>query len=135
MQEVKLEALLREKNGFFYLEVPQDLIEGFIKLIPRKGLDKPEKAIPPSDYVGAHISVITVEEAKKLKKSVKEVGETFEFKIEGIGVAEPQKWEDVKEVYFINVKSHELESLRKKYGFSRLIKGHDFHISVAIKRR
>ena len=133
MQEVSLFSTLNEHEGFLYLDVPDDIIEAFVKMIPNRGLDKPEVATDPTDYVGAHISVMYAEETKRLKKRVREIGEDFQYTLDKMYVTTPENWDDVQEVYFIAVKSPQLEGLRRKYGLRPKLNGHDFHITVAVR--
>ncbi len=116
LQEVQLSSTLRERDGFVYLEVPDEIIDGFFKLLPGRGLDKPEAATD-KEYVGAHISVMYSEEYERVtkKKKLREIGEDFSYTLDKMYSTEPEGWDAVKEVFFISVKSPELEALRKKY--------------------
>jgi hypothetical protein len=138
LTEVELRSTLKVNDGFVYLEVPEALIDGFFKLIPGRGLDKPEVASDKKEYVGAHISVMYPEEYEKIvkrRKKLREVGEDFSYTVDRLYSTTPENWDDVKEVFFLTVKSPELEALRKKYGLSKKLNGHDFHITLAVRRR
>ena len=135
VEEVWLTSKLCEQDGFLYLEVPDDIVDGFFKLIPGRGISKPEEASSDKEYVGAHISVMYADETKKIKKKIREIGEEFDYTLDKMFVTEPETWDAVKEVYFISVKSPQLEALRKRYGLSKKLNGHDFHITVAVRMR
>ena len=82
---------------------------------------------------GAHISVFNKDEMAKLNLPIKENGQKFTFTLESIESVNPEGWEEMEKVWFVKVKSPQLEELRKKYGFSPLLNGHNFHITVAVK--
>ena len=135
LEEVTLTAILKEHDGFVYLEIPDEIIDGFLKLIATKGVDHPE-VVSDKGYVGAHVSVMYPEEyeqAKKKKKRVSEIGDEFDFTLDKMFTTEPEGWDDVRQVYFVSIKSPQLELLRRKYGLSKLLNGHDFHVTVAVK--
>ena len=137
LEEVQLRCPLRIRDGFVYLEVPDEIIDGFFEMLPGRGLDKPEAATD-KEYVGAHVSVMRPEEHERIvkkKKRVREIDEDFAFTLDKLYSTEPEGWDGVKEVFFVSVKSPELEALRKKYGLSKLLNGHDFHITVGVRRR
>ena len=75
------------------------------------------------------------ERAIKKKNKVREIGEDFAFTVDKLYSTEPEGWDEVKQVFFLSVKSPELEALRKKYGLSKLLNGHDFHITFAVRLR
>jgi hypothetical protein len=136
LEEVRLSAKLCEHDGFYYLKIPDAVIDGFVGLIPDGKADKPAVAYAGNPYVGAHVSVIYPDETQRLHKKrrrVKEVGEEFDFSVDKMFVTQPSDWDGVQDVYFLIVKSPQLEALRKKYGLSRKINGHDFHVTVAVK--
>lgn len=135
MHEVVLFSPLREHDAFLYLEVPNEVIDAFLKMIPERGLGKPSLANHPTEYVGAHISVIYPEEMKRVKKRVKEIGDDFQYTLGKLYRTRPDKWGDVEEVYFITVNSPQLEGLRRKYGLRPKLNDHDFHLTVAIRLR
>ena len=86
--------------------------------------------------VGAHISVIGITEFKEAElKQIGEVGNEFEFTIDGLHSVKPEGWDEMERVWFISVKSEELEDLRKKYGLSPKSHGHEFHITWAVKKK
>ena len=93
VKEVVLFAELHEHEDFFYLDVPDEVIDAFIQMIPETGIMKPEFVSPPQGYVGAHISVIYPEEAKRLKRRVREIGCLYQYTIGKLFVTRPEHWE------------------------------------------
>lgn len=138
---VPLKGVLRNNGGYVYLDVDSRLFAPFIKMIDDEAVVHPKEVTPSSKDVGAHITVMKKDETKSLAPSddlefltLEEVGEEFEFFIEGLQSVKPDGWEGIKKVYFLNVSSPELEKLRKKYDLTPKIKDHDFHITVGIEK-
>ncbi len=120
--------LVVKPDGFVYLKVDDNYIH---TLFPMLGLGQKGFREPPffraPQSPGAHISVFN--EAEHILPD--ELGKTFHF--------EPTKIVIVKtstDTYTVlQVRSLELEELRKKYGLSPKLQNHDFHISIAKKRK
>lgn len=121
--------LKEEKGGFVYLKVDDNYINQLFLM-----LSNPEYIKPPyfrrSDSPGAHISVFYVNERNQMGE-IKEIGQKYSFKISGLASVPPKTHKYI----VLQVTSPELEQLRKKYGLSPLLQGHDFHISIAEKKR
>jgi hypothetical protein len=113
-------------EGFGYLKVDDDYIR---TLFPMLGLQNEGFRPPPyyrrTDSPGAHISVFYVNE--RIKPS--ELGQTFHFDLEKITIVKSR----YSNFVVLQVNSPELENLRKKYGLSPKLFGHDFHISLGKK--
>lgn len=123
-------GVLKEgKDGFVYLKVDDNYVHQLFPL-----LDYPGYVEPPyfrrSDSPGAHISVFYVDERNRTGP-IKEIGQTFSFKIARIALVPPHKY---KEWIVMQVEAPELEKLREKYGVSPLLKNHEFHITLAKRR-
>jgi hypothetical protein len=118
--------LRQNSSGFIYLEVPQNYIDKTKPHIGGKGIVK-----PPSK-TGAHISVMYPEEVKNNHIYVSEIGKKIFFSIKGF-YSSPVNWtkHSIDKVYYVEVRSPELEHIRQKYGLSRHLKGQQFHITVA----
>lgn len=120
--------LVQNPDGFAYLKVDDRYIHD---LFPLLGLEKEGFTEPPyfrsKTAPGAHISIFYVDE----KVVPEEVGQTFPFKLENIVIVKPTK--DTSYAV-LQVASPELEALRKKYGLSPKLHGHEYHISIAKKK-
>lgn len=119
--------LIVKSDGFGYLKVDDAYIH---TLFPMLGLEQEGYKEPPyfrsPDSPGAHISVFYVDE----HVMPREINQTFPFQLKDIVIVHPSK----KASYAIlEVESKELENLRKKYGLSGKLHGHEFHISLAKK--
>ncbi|MBS0637620.1 MAG: hypothetical protein JSS12_08915 [Verrucomicrobia bacterium] len=117
-------VLQRKSDGFVYLKVDDAYIR---KLYPMLHLKDKGYRHPPyfrsPEAPGAHISVFYVDE----KVSPQEIGKVFHFEPESIEIVRAGSGNYA----ILVVRSPELEALRKKYGKSPKLHGHEFHISIA----
>jgi hypothetical protein len=121
--------LIVKSDGFGYVKVDDEYIH---TLFPMLGLKEDGFKKPPyfrrNEAPGAHISVFYVNE----NIMPEEVGQYFHFELKQIVIVKPSK--DTSYAVF-QVESPELENLRKKYGLSPKLHGHEYHISLAKKER
>src|SRR5690606_3499101 len=83
---------------------------------------------------GAHIPVSLRREVLfYAAEEVPEIGQTFHFEIDGLYSIRPDNWPEAEEVWYLKVRSPELEKLRRRYFFTPQPLGHDFHIVIAVK--
>lgn len=121
--------LLVTSNGYGYLKVDDDYIHA---LFPLLGLEEEGFKEPPyfrrANAPGAHISIFYEDE----NVFPQEFGQTFHFELKGIVIVRPSK-----EVSYavLQIEAPELEKLRKKYGLSPKLHGHEYHISLAKKTK
>ncbi len=119
--------LIKKSDGYVYLKVDDAYIS---KLFPMLELKKEGfREIDNSrskESPGAHISVFYSDEHVKPQ----EMGDNFPFKLKQIKIATTAK---NMSYVVLEVESPELENLRKKYGHSAKLHGHDFHISIGKK--
>lgn len=91
-----------------------------------------------NDQYNAHISVFTDDELEQLggPNKIKELGEQFKYTLGPLQKVTPEGQSDeLEKVWFVQVKSPELEELRKSYGLSALPHStHEFHITVAVRK-
>ena len=133
LKDVSLKGELKKTDdGFVYLKVPDDIIHGFFPLIDDDGISEPPYFNKKYDKVGAHISVMHSDELDG--QEIKEIGKEFNFELMDFKRTNPKGWDEMSQVYFINVSSPELEELREKYGLSKKHKGQQFHITIATKK-
>lgn len=130
LKNVKMKGLLkRKKDGFVYVQIPNTFINSFFSLLNEEGAEK-----PPYETTGAHISVIKSEESDKLEK-IQEIGEEIEFSLGKVYSTNPEGWEEMERVWFVQIESKRLEHIRQKYGLSKKLNGHEFHITFAVKKK
>jgi hypothetical protein len=119
--------LMVNSDGFVYVKVDDDYIT---ELFPRLGLKKEGfREVPyfrTKESPGAHITVFYADEHIRPK----EINQIFHFELNKIVIVKTAKNTSYA---ILEVDSPELENLRKKYGLSSKIFGHEFHISIAKK--
>lgn len=115
----------QKKNGFLYLDVDNSFITEVIPYLDISATIKPLKT--GSKSMGAHISIMTEDEAKKLNLlTVPEVGSEISFEvleIRSFSVSGAKTWA-------IIVTAPSLEALRVQYGLPPKLQNHDFHITL-----
>jgi hypothetical protein len=124
--------LKQAKNGFIYLDIPDEYLSSLIELC-----DDPNVKLPPyfgSGKAGAHVSVILSDEMHSRPGfTLPEIGKKFSFRITHMEALKPDDWNGVDKVYFLALSSPELEALRSRHHFSSKIMDHDFHLTFGIK--
>lgn len=124
-ENLPLEGVLRIKqDGFAYIKVDDAYIHDLFPLLElsREGFKEPPY-FRSKEAPGAHISVFYEDE--DILPS--EIGETFHFTLKKIVIVRTR---DARYAV-LQVDAPELEQLRQKYGLSRKLHGHEFHISLA----
>jgi len=135
LKEVSLKGTLKQTpTGFIYLDIPDDVMNGLFAIIDEDDISKPPYHLKSFNSVGAHASVFKEDEVEEKELNVKEVGKEFNFSLGDFKSTNPDGWDEVEEVYFVQIKSKELEDLRKKYDLPAKIDGHEFHITIAIEK-
>jgi hypothetical protein len=119
--------LLMKEGGFVYVHVDDNYIHS---LFPMLGLKDKGYREPPyfrtKSSPGAHISVFYEDE----NVSPEEIGQTFQFTLENITIVHVSRHVAYA---ILQVQSPQLEELRKRYGLSPKLHGHEFHITLAKK--
>lgn len=116
-------VLVQQSDGYAYIKVDDDYIHRLYPLLNTSTYEKPPY-FRRKDAPGAHISVVYEDEHQQLD----EAGKHFTFTLKNIVEVHPKKG---LSYIVLQVSSPELENLRKKYGLSPLLKGHEFHITLA----
>lgn len=123
-------GILKIKDGYIFLKVDDNFIHLLFPLLEQEGIE-----IPPyfrtEGSPGAHISVIYETERQQLPANIPEVGQSFDFSIKEFNSIFLR---DHEEVYLLVVDSPMLETLRQKYGLSPKLLGHEYHITIALKK-
>lgn len=127
-------------TGYGILQVPNSLVRGVFQALDVIGATLPEK--PGGGGLNAHITVFRPEEIKEIggADQISEWGRRFYYTLGPVQELAPDTWDDnAATMWMIQVKSRELERLRKSYGLSALprkaSKEMDFHITVAVRPR
>ena len=135
-KEVFLVGTLKKTvDNFIYLDISNDIIEGLRSMLPDEDAEKPPYDNKENRGIGAHISVIYTDEYNdKDLGTIKELGKEYKFTTGKVHSVNPEGWDEVNRVWFMDIASPDLEKLRQKYGLSKLLNGHTFHISFAVKK-
>lgn len=126
-----LYGTLVKTGDFIYLDVDDQYVYKLISFIEKDGFQAPPYFGSP-DLVGAHITVIYPDEAKKYKiKDIEEHGEKIYFSPKICQIVHPPQWEGIDEIFLVVVDSPELDKIRQKYGLPQ--KRYNFHITIGVK--
>jgi len=126
--------LKQTKDGFLYVDMPNNIINAFYVSIDDKKKEKPPYNLKKYDAIGAHITVAYKDEIKDIV--IDEIGEKIPMKIKKLYSVNPEGWDGMNKVWFLSIESPRLEQIRKKYNLTKLInKTHDFHITVAVRKK
>tara|TARA_Y100000310_G_scaffold344350_1_gene456663 strand:+ start:2139 stop:2711 length:573 start_codon:yes stop_codon:yes gene_type:complete len=136
-EDVALKGVLQQNDkGFVFLDISNDVIHGLFTLIDEENIEKPPYFGKHKD--GAHVSVISPDETKeKLKDTeIDEIGQEFHLKLKGFKSVNPEGWEEMERVWFVEFDAPELKKLRQKYGLPATYngQGHEFHSSIAVRK-
>jgi hypothetical protein len=124
-------GVLKNSDGFVYVDVKDEYILKLITLIKEHGFEPPPYFGEPG-LVGAHISVIYPGEMKKDEvEKIQEYGDIIYFTPKSCQIVHPKKWKEVDQVYLLVVEAPKLDRIREKYGLPKNL--HDFHITIAVK--
>ena len=135
-KEVQFKGVLKKTpDNFYYLDIPESFASGLHAMM-EEDADKPPYNLKSFNNVGTHISVIGTDEFKDNNiKKIKEVGKEFNFTLGDVVSLNPEGWDEMKKVWFLQIKSKELEGLRKSYGLPKKDHGHEFHITFGIDKK
>ncbi|MBS0634201.1 MAG: hypothetical protein JSR37_01905 [Verrucomicrobia bacterium] len=122
-------VLTQKGNGFTYLKVSDNYIHELFELIDDAEFKKPPY-FRRADAPGAHVSVLYEKEGENAGL-IKQLGKPFSFQISEVARV---KVRNEKEYLILRVVSPELEQFRMSLGLKPKLQGHDFHISIAVKK-
>jgi len=129
--------LYLSQSGWLMLSVPNALGRGAFQALNAPGVELPVQG--SSGQYNAHISVMRPEEVLKCggPDKVLERGKEFSFTLGPVREVNPDGWDEMERAWFIQVRSPDLEKLRKSYGLSALPSNnkYDFHITFAVRRK
>lgn len=125
-------TLKRTDDGFVYVNVPNDIINGFYYALEHDETIQPPYRDPKYSGIGAHISAFDSEEIKD--RDITEVGRRIDYRTKGIFHVDPERGKMAR-IWAVEVESPQLEEIRKRYGLSPLLRGHPFHVTFAILKK
>lgn len=127
--------LYLSSNGWALLSVPNAIVHGVFDTLGEPGAE-----LPPGNDDGrfnAHISVMRPEEIEEYLTEpgkLTERGHSFRYSLGHLKSFVPAGWPEMSKCWAIEVKSPELEKLRKSYGMPPLPK-YPFHATVAVRKK
>jgi len=128
--------LYAAKSGWLLLSVPNAMVHGIFDALQETGLELPPG---PDGKLNAHISVMNAGEVDSIGGAsvISERGHLFHYNLGPLRSVVPETWDGVGKVWLVEVRSPELEKLRKSYGLTALPNNNrfKFHITVAIRRK
>jgi hypothetical protein len=125
-------------DGWLLLRVPNALVRGLFAALVEPGLELPPYGDEPG-MLNAHISVMRPEELESLGgvDKITERGRSYHYTTGALRTFVPAGWPAMSRVWALEIRSPELEALRRSYGLSSL--PHDnkyaFHVTVAVRRK
>lgn len=128
-------TVYRNEAGLVYLKVSDSYIKELLPLLkaslPPKTAAKLQAPPTGSGQLGAHISIIYPTELKALIDPLPERGRKECFTVAAVNYVEPDN-SDYKGVYFLQVYSGDLNTIRTNYALSPTYQGRDFFITIAV---
>lgn len=131
------ELKLSRSSGWALLNVPNSFVRGVFDAMDEEGVELPVSKQFGPGTLNAHISVMNDEEVKQAGGANvirANDGRTFRYQLGPMKVVTPAKAREWKRIWYITVKSPELEDFRKAHGLSARPNNNkfDFHITVAV---
>jgi hypothetical protein len=128
--------LYLSKSGWLLLSVPNAIGHGAFQALNEAGAELPLK--DSTGQFNAHVSVIRPEELEQIggPNKITERGKEFGYTLGAVRSCNPDGWDGVSRCWMIEIRSPELEKLRKSYGLSALPKDgeYKFHMTFAIRK-
>lgn len=118
------------RSGWLVLSVPKALVRGAFDALQEPGLELPDQDV--------YIPVMTAEEVRKIGPDrISERGHVFRYTLDKVQEVSSNRSADISKVWWILVRSPQLEQLRRSYGLPSLLQEGKvpFHITIALRRR
>lgn len=128
-------TLKQNAEGFVYIDIQNELL---YRLLPFIQYEDSYALLPDyfdgEDRVGAHITVMTVQEVAEYHVSeIKELNQQFPFEVLSLSVVELDGRSDIACVWILDVQAPLLDELRMHYGLPpKSHEGVHFHITLAV---
>lgn len=124
-------GILKEKDGFVYVDVDDRYIHDLEKFVSQMGFEEPPY-FGKKGLVGAHITVITAKEKAKYRiGKILQLGEEIPFTLTNCKIVSPPNWRGVEQVYILEVSSPILDNIRDSYNLPKI--KFPFHITIGVK--
>lgn len=130
--------LVVSSSNWGVLEVPKALADGVFDALQVQGAEKPYEFLANDRPARAHIVVFRPEEIRSIggPDRITERGHFFHYTLGPVRcVKDTTGSKELSKIWYIEVRSAELEKLRKSYGLAAKPGVLPFHILVAVRRR
>lgn len=112
------------ENGYVYLKVHDYFITRLCPLISAG-------VVPATNSIGGHISVFYKQELETSEiETIKTENKVYQFAVDRLCYIKSAKRGKKTHLYLLQVSCPGLERLRKSYGYTAKLKGHEFHITL-----
>lgn len=130
--------LYLSQSGWLLLQVPNHIGRGTFDALTEPGIELPMNE--RTGHYNAHVSVMRPEEIASIPGgagAITERGHHVSYTLGPLRTVRPSGWDEYERVWFIEVRSPDLEKLRKSYGLTAKPNKDkfDFHITVAVRKR
>ena len=124
-------TLQLSRTGWLLVSVPNAIVRGAFDALQEPGIE-----LPPGQRLNAHISVMRPDEVESVggPGAISERGHVYRYNLGEVREVVPAGWGDMSRVWFFEVRSRELEELRRSYGLSSQPK-YPFHLTIAVRRK
>ncbi len=127
-------ALYLSRGGGLMMAVPNALARGAFDALHVPGAKLPPG--PDGGQFNAHVVVMRPAEIEKIggPAKIKERGKQVRYSLGPVRTVRPTSWPAIRRIWFIEIRSPELERIRKSYGLSSLPRDgkHPFHCVFAV---
>lgn len=127
--------LYLSESGWLLLDVPNAVVRGLFDALHEPGIELPLR----DGRLNAHVTVMRPEELQQLggPEKVTERGHSYRYSLGPTRVVEPDGWKDVSKCWFVEIRSPELEALRRSYGLTSLPNDgkHQLHLTIAVRKK
>jgi len=124
-------TLRQDRHGFVYVDVSDEYIYKTVDYLESEGFH-----LPPyfcgRDGHGAHITVISAEEARRKGVVIQEDGQPIFFKVKDCKIIASMR-EDVDAFCILTIEAPNLDAIRKKYGLGKY--PYEYHITIGFRTR
>lgn len=130
--------LYLSSSGWLLMQVPNDIGHGFFATLNEAGVEMPTRNTnDPDAKFNAHVSVMSPDEIAKIggADKISERGKVVPYTTGAVKTVDPTSWDGVSRVWYLEIRSPELEKIRKSYGLEPRRNGYDFHVTFAIRRK
>ncbi len=131
--------LYASASGWLLLSVPNNVVRGLFDALQEPGVE-----LPPGSKGGpfnAHVSVMRKEEVLEAggPDKITERGHFFSYQLGPVKTVVPMGWDEMSRVWFVEIRSPDLQNLRKSYGLPALPQKNGeelpFHLTIAVRRK